>query len=276
MSKNPKKPESQKPRATGAGPRPTHWHHVAEWYDQLVGDEGSEYHQQVIMPGVLRLLALKPAMKVLDIACGQGVACRALAQHGAMVTGIDAAPALIEAARRRNQTDRLAITYIVGDATKLATHADLAGQCFDAALCILAIQNLTPLSPVWQGCKALLKPGSPLIVVLMHPCFRIPKQSSWGWDEQVGAQYRRVDQYLTSSQAEIQMHPGAAPSETTTTFHRPLQAYINTLGNAGLLVDHVDEWTSHKTSQAGPKKAALDRSRKEIPMFLAIRARAYG
>src|SRR5580658_7871173 len=96
---------------TSPSPKQTHWHHVAEWYDQLVGDEGSEYHQQVIMPGVLRLLHIKPAMKILDIACGQGIACRALAQQGAMVTGIDAAPALIAAAQRRNASDRLPITY---------------------------------------------------------------------------------------------------------------------------------------------------------------------
>jgi 2-polyprenyl-3-methyl-5-hydroxy-6-metoxy-1,4-benzoquinol methylase len=276
MRKNRKKPATRKSGPSEACATSTHWHHVADWYDQLVGDEGSEYHQQVIIPGLLRLLNIRPAMKILDIACGQGVACRALAQQGALVTGVDAAPALIEAARRRNEKDHLPITYLVGDATRLTTHADLAGQSFDAAVCVLAIQNLTPLSPVWQGCKALLKPGGPLVLVLMHPTFRIPKHSSWGWDEAAAVQYRRVDQYLTSSKAEIQMHPGAAPSETTTTFHRPLQAYVNTLGNAGLLIDRIDEWTSHKTSQAGPKKAALDRSRKEIPMFMAIRALACG
>ncbi len=202
------------------------------------------------------------------------MACRALAQQGAMVTGIDAAIALIEAAKRRNQTDRLPITYLVGDATKLSEQPDLQPHFFDAAICILAIQNITPYRQWWQGIKALLKPGAALVIVLMHPCFRIPKESSWGWDDAAAVQYRRVDQYLTSSKTEIQMHPGAAPTETTTTFHRPLQAYINTLGNAGLLIDHIDEWTSHKISEAGPKKAALDKSRKEIPMFLALRARA--
>jgi ubiquinone/menaquinone biosynthesis C-methylase UbiE len=268
----PNKPKSATARA--AKGKPTHWHHVADWYDQLVGDEGSEYHQHVIIPGLFRLLRIKPAMQILDIACGQGVACRSLAQQGAIVTGIDAAPALIEAAERRNDSEHLPITYSVGDVTKLATLPNLAPQSFDAAMCILAIQNLTPLSPVWQGVKALLKPGCPLVVVLMHPSFRIPSQSSWGWDEEKGVQYRRVDEYLTSSQVEIKMHPGSAPSEITTTFHRPLQAYVNTMGNAGLLIDHIDEWASHKTSEAGPKKAALDKSRKEIPMFMAIRARA--
>jgi hypothetical protein len=119
----------------------------------------------------------------------------------------------------------------------------------------------------------VLKPAGHLILVLMHPCFRIPKQSAWGWDEKSKSQFRRVDQYLTSSKTPIQMHPGSDPSSTTLTFHRPLQAYLNTLGSHGLLIDHIEEWPSHKKSQPGPKAAALDKSRKEIPLFLAIRAR---
>jgi len=144
-----------------------------------------------------------------------------------------------------------------------------------------AIQNMTPLSPIWQACRTVLKPGGKLIVVMMHPCFRVPKQSDWIWEDRgsggVGEQGRVIKQYLTSSKVEIQTHPGLAAhgkdASATSHFHRPLQAYVNTMGNAGLLIDHVEEWISHKTSQAGPKKAALDRARKEIPMFLALRAK---
>jgi SAM-dependent methyltransferase len=269
--------------------RETHWGEVAEWYDKLVGDEGSEYHREVIIPGVFRMLGLEAEkgkgkrLSVLDLACGQGVLCRRLAEAGCTVTGIDGAAPLIEAARRRDEG--LAIRYAVGDATKLVDEsgvwaAGLAAGSFDAVTIVLAIQNITPLSPVWQACAKLLKPGGSLVVVMMHPCFRVPKQSDWVWEEHVGeggAQGRVVRQYLTSSKVEIQTHPGLAAhgksAAATTHFHRPLQAYVNTLGNAGLLIDHIEEWISHKVSQAGPRKLALDRARKEIPMFLAIRAR---
>jgi 2-polyprenyl-3-methyl-5-hydroxy-6-metoxy-1,4-benzoquinol methylase len=269
--------------------RRTHWGEVADWYDRLVGDEGSEYHREVILPGILRLLEGKdqPAgRQVLDLACGQGVLCRRLAAAGYRVTGVDAAAPLIEAARRRNEQDQLPIQYAIADATQLlAAHSPaLPPVSFDAVTLVLAIQNMTPLSPIWQACNALLKPAGALLLVMMHPCFRVPKQSDWVWQQatEVGesggeSQGRVVRQYLTSSKVEIQTHPGLAAhgknSSSTTHFHRPLQAYINTLGNAGLLIDHVEEWISHKSSQAGPRKAALDRARKEIPMFLAIRAR---
>jgi SAM-dependent methyltransferase len=266
MRKRPHQAVRPRPRPSSAG-----WQDVAEWYDDLVGERGSEYHQHVVIPRTMRLLEIEAGARVLDLACGQGVLCRALAQAGARVTGIDLAPALIESARRRNRADRLAIDYRVGDARKL----DVEAATFDAAVCILAIQNIAPLSPVWEGCRRTLVPGGKLVVVLMHPCFRIPRVSHWGWDDRAGAQYRRIDEYLTSSRAEIQIHPGSDPSQTTPSFHRPLQAYVNTLGSAGLAIDRLEEWTSHKTSPEGPRKRALDKSRKEIPLFLALRARNF-
>ncbi len=291
---------------TPASAQETHWADVADWYDTLVGDEGSEYHQHVIIPGVLRLLNLQENTKhktqnaklpteiskletrntklhILDLACGQGVVSRKLAQLGCDVVGLDAAAPLIDAARRRNESDGLPIEYSVADATKLVgqenqTRLGLKPAAFDAVTLILAIQNITPLSPVWQACRELLKPGGSLIIVMMHPCFRNPKQSDWLWQEAGGGvQSRLIRQYLSSTQVDIQTHPGLAAhgkdSASTPHFHRPLQAYINTLGNAGLLIDHIAEWISHKSSQAGPRKEALDRARKEIPMFLALRAR---
>lgn len=287
------------PQRAGAGrrqtqpaaqPGETHWDNVAEWYDRLVGDRGSEYHQHVIIPGVLRMLGLTGTtgheraakLRLLDLACGQGVVCRRLAEAGCEVTGVDAAKELVAAARRRNEDDKLSIEYVVADATKLLDEhgrlqSGLGPGAYDAVTIILSIQNITPLSPVWQGARALLRPGGSLIVVMMHPCFRVPKQSDWHWDERTSTQSRLINRYLSSDKIAILTHPGDAAhgidDTFTTHFHRPLQAYINTLGNAGLLVDHIEEWASHKTDQAGPKKEAIDRARKEIPMFLALRAR---
>src|SRR5258705_953134 len=64
-------------RSAAPGPR-TDWGKVAEWYDDLVGDSGSEFHREVVLPGVVRLLAPAAGERVLDVACGQGVLCRLL------------------------------------------------------------------------------------------------------------------------------------------------------------------------------------------------------
>jgi len=264
----------------------THWGDVAEWYDTLVGDDGSEYHRKIILPGVLRMLERgkmdEETPRILDMACGQGVLCRRLAEEGCEVTGVDAAAPLLEAARQRNKRDKLAIEYMLADVTELLDDNDrlipkLKASMYDAVTIVLSIQNITPLSPVWEACHKLLKPGGKLIVVMMHPCFRVPKQSDWHWDEASFTQSRLIRQYLGSTDIEIQTHPGHAAhgldDSSTTHFHRPLQAYINTMGNAGLYIDNIQEWASHKTDQVGPKKEAIDRAREEIPLFLALRAR---
>src|SRR4051812_33345342 len=117
----------------------TDWGNVADWYDQLVGESGSEYQREVVLPGTLKLLNIQPGEKVLDIACGQGVLCRILAERGGEITGVDAARELIRSAVERGPAS---IHYHVADARELEF---LAESHFDAGACMLAIQNIHPL-----------------------------------------------------------------------------------------------------------------------------------
>ena len=245
---------------------PTDWGDVAKWYDDLVGQDGSEFHRHVVLPGVLRMLKLRPGERAIDIACGQGVLCRLLAERGMEVTGVDAAEEMIEAARRRGPAN---IRYQVGDARQLD---NFPPDTFAAAACVLAIQNINPLGEVFSGASRILRPGGRLVVVMTHPCFRSAKETSWGWDEKNKIQYRRVDRYLIPRKTPIVTHPGSAPDQYTWTFHRPIEAYVKALRNAGLLVEAMEEWPSHKFSDSGPRASAENAARKEIPMFLAIGA----
>jgi ubiquinone/menaquinone biosynthesis C-methylase UbiE len=245
---------------------PTDWGGIADWYDQLVGEEGSEFHREVIFPGVLKLLGLEPGQSVVDVACGQGALCRILHQRGLKVTGVDAALELVKLARERSDPG---IEYFVGDAKQLKF---LSAGKFHAATCVLAIQNIDDLPPVFEGVHRTLAPQGRLVLVMTHPCFRGPKHSSWGWDEQQKVQYRRVDRYLLPRKEPIFTHPGKKTGQYTWSFHRPIQMYVKALRQAGLLVDALEEWPSHKTSTSGPRAAAENTARKEIPMFLALRA----
>jgi ubiquinone/menaquinone biosynthesis C-methylase UbiE len=260
-----KKPSQKHPRA----PQPRHatdWSNVAEWYDRLVGDSGSEYHQHVVLPGVMRMLDPQPKQRIVDIACGPGVLCRLLRERGAEVTGIDAAEPLINAARLRGPAD---IRYQVGDARDLSM---LAPNTFDSAACVLAIQNIHPIQPLFDGVARALRDAARFVIVMMHPAFRGPKETGWDWDDQKQVQYRRVDRYLVPRKSPIVAHPGAAPDVYTWTFHKPIESYVKASRNAGLLIDALEEWPSHKTSDSGPRAHAENVARKEIPMFLALRA----
>ncbi len=230
----PKRPHPKPNPPRLPSPPDTHWANVADWYDTLVGDDGSEYHQHVVIPGTLRLLNLhenptpktqhpKPPLHILDLACGQGVLSRKLASLGHTVTALDAAAPLITAAKRRNESDRLPIHYAVADATKLLDPANpvtaaLPLASFDAITLILAIQNITPLSPVWQACRELLKPHASLILVMMHPCFRIPRQSDWLWQ----------DKHPTLTPAAANSEPSANTSPAPKSTSKPTPASPHT------------------------------------------------
>jgi len=253
---------------------PTAWTDTADWYDHLVGQQGSEFQRHVVFPGALRLLAPQPGENILDVACGQGAFCRLLHQHAANATGVDASPDLIKLARARNSSltphpSPLAPSYHIADARNLAF---LPADTFAAAVCILAIQNIDKIPPVFHSISRVLAPAGRLVLVMVHPCFRGPKFASWAWDEQHNTQYRRVDRYLLPRKEPIVTHPGQKTGQYTWTFHRPIHTYVKALRNAGLLIDALEEWPSHKTSTSGPRAPAENAARSEIPLFLALRS----
>ena len=152
----------------------TAWEPQAGWYDQLHGERGDDFHSQLLLPAVARQLQARPGQRILDVCCGQGVLGRFLAEGGMEVVGVDASPSLVAAATgRAGYRER----YVVGDARTL--DAVLPGQRFDHAALVMAVQDLDPIEPVFAGVRALVKPGGRVVVVMTHPCFRIPKRTSW-------------------------------------------------------------------------------------------------
>jgi 2-polyprenyl-3-methyl-5-hydroxy-6-metoxy-1,4-benzoquinol methylase len=268
---NAKPPHGAKPthgarHATDANAARTDWAGVADWYDGLVGSSGSEFHVNVVHPGVVKLLGDVKGKSILDIGCGQGVLCRLFHSLGASVSGTDAAMPLLELARRHGPE---AIIYHRADSTRIDDFKSFADASVDAVTCVLAIQNFDPIQPLFAVARRLLKPGGALVVAMMHPCFRGPQHTQWGWDDE--AQYRRVDRYLMPRRHPIVTHPGRKDGKYTWTFHRPLGDYVRVAFKAGLAVTALEEWVSHKHSDSGPRAAAENLARKEIPMFAAMR-----
>jgi len=245
----------------------TSWEHVAQWYDELLKGEGT-YQKELILPNLLRLMDIRRSDMVLDLACGQGFFAREFSKLADHVIGVDASKSLIAIARKGSG---VAPGFYISSADKLPF---LNKASVDKAAIILALQNIEDVNAVLREAARVLKPGGSLYIVLNHPAFRVPKMSSWGWDEKVKVQYRRIDKYLSEAKVPIEMHPGSKQGEVTTSFHRPLQFYFKALHKAGFAVAGLEEWNSHKQSEPGPRAKAEDLARKEIPLFLCLIARA--
>ena len=258
-------------RPTAPAPAEAGWDHVASWYDALVGDEGSDYHRNVIIPAALRLLAPRTGEKVLDLCCGQGVLIRHLLAAGAgEVMGVDASANLIELAQRRYSTEQAQgrVSFLVADAMK---SLPALKEVFDCALCVMAIQDLSDPAAACRSMSQALRTGGRAVIVMMHPCFRIPRQSSWGWDDARKMQYRRIDRYANNLDIPIATHPGRNQAVSTLFHHRPLSTYLNALGSVGLAVVGCEELCTHRRSQPGGRSKGENRAWQEFPLFLALK-----
>lgn len=242
----------------------TSWGSVAKKYQAHLQKEDS-YHAKVVLPNVLRVVNPSKDINILDIGCGEGYFSRQFAQLGATVCASDISPELIALAKKESAR----VTYFVANSEHLSFAQD--GQ-FDVITAILTIQNCENIRTIFYECARVLKKNGRFVLVLNHPAFRVPGNSSWGNN---GGQYRRVDKYMSSFTSEILMNPGnyyngVSPKKTTVSFHRPLQEYVKALKAAGLVIVGLEEWISHRKSEAGPKKTAEDMARKEIPLFMCL------
>ncbi|GIV97193.1 MAG: rRNA methylase [Herpetosiphonaceae bacterium] len=246
----------------------TSWDPIAEWYTGWVGVEGSKHHRRLAIPAVLDLLCPAPGEHILDIGCGPGILAPFIARQRALYTGVDASAKLIAFARRHHGKHG---RFLQGDATNLSTRQHLHAGTFDGVVFMLSIQDMEPLEQVLASAAWALRSGGRAVLLITHPCFRVPRQSGWGWDEGRRLRYRRVDRYLSRLAVPMKAYGGGRHGATRS-YHRPLEDYINGLAACGLLVDHIREIPTYKIRQTGPHAKAENRANREIPLFLGLRA----
>lgn len=242
------------------------WENSHKWYSDIVGPQGHFYHTTLVLPNTLRLLNLNFNSTLLDVACGQGVLSRSIPKIQKYV-GYDLSQGLVAEAKRLNKVK--SNEFFVHDAQNKLP--ETLGQ-FTHAACILAIQNIMEPHEVFNAVAPHIAKGGTFVIVLNHPCFRIPRMSGWIVDEKKKLQSRRVDRYMSFQKIPIATNPSKQESETTWSFHRPLSYFTQALKNAGFCIETIEEWCSTKTS-TGKMAAQENRARNEFPLFMAICAK---
>ena len=104
-------------------------------------------------------------LKALDVGCGAGLLTEPLRRLGADVTGVDAAPELIEAARSHAQAGGLDIRYVAGGVEALS------GQ-FDLVTAMEVIEHVADPAAFVRSLAERLAPGGLLIL-------STPNRTAW-------------------------------------------------------------------------------------------------
>ncbi|MGN6380206.1 MAG: class I SAM-dependent methyltransferase [Gaiellales bacterium] len=234
------------------------WSDIAGWYDQLV-EAGSGPHETALAC-TMAMAGDVAGQTVLDIACGQGLATRALARAGAHVTGIDATANMLDHARRYEREQPLGIRYVEDDARVLATQADCSA---DGVNCQLGLMDIPDLEPTLAAVHRVLRPGGWFVFVIGHPCFLAP-------DAVTTPAPSGIPGRLVSGYFEERFWRSTNPQgvRRAGNHHRTLSTYLNGLVAAGFAIEAVAE------PRPQPLLAEQQPEYASVPIFWATRARA--
>lgn len=146
----------------------------ANFYDDFATEYAAAYSSRSqdgipadplgILSCMLDLLGDVAGRRVLDAGCGEGYVARALAFHGATVTGLDISPRLIGIARERDPAGL--IDFRVADLSQLLVGYE---QSFDAAASRLVLNDVADYQGFIATLATVLKPGGRLVVALNNP-----------------------------------------------------------------------------------------------------------
>ena len=94
--------------------------------------------------------------EILDVGCGGGILCEALAQRGAKVTGIDMGEAPLAVGNLHKLESGVEVDYQKSTAEDFAqTHS----EAFDTVTCLEMLEHVPDPSSVVAACAAMTKPG---------------------------------------------------------------------------------------------------------------------
>jgi SAM-dependent methyltransferase len=248
------------------------WDANASFWDERMGD-GNAFYDALVWPATERLLAARAGHRVLDIACGNGVTSRRLAQAGVTATAVDFSTAMLSRARARGDGEGL-IKYVHLDCTDEGALQTLGKGVFDAAVATMALHDMAQVAPLFRGLAAVLKPGATFVFSVPHPAFNSTHAVMVSELEDVDGELRRslsikVRQYLEPTVTRgvaMDGQPRAQPY-----FNRPLSVLLGAAFDAGFVVDGLEE-------TAFPPSEQSDRlnwvSFPHIPPVLILRVRA--
>lgn len=103
--------------------------------------------------------------RVLDVGCGGGILTESLAKAGALASGLDLAPDVLDIAREHAKTQNLTIDY---HCMAVEEFAQKHSEQFDIITCMEMLEHVPDPTLIIQSCKQLLKPGGILFLSTLN------------------------------------------------------------------------------------------------------------
>ena len=230
----------------------------------------------LLWPAIERFIELKAGDKVLDVACGNGLTSRRLAQLGAKVVAFDFSESMIQHAVERSQEHSEQIEYLVLDATDEKALLDLGENEFDAALCNMALFDMADIGPLFRALSRLIKPGGRFVFSILHPCFNSSKVT------RVAEQDDRDGKMVTVYSLKVYGYKTAVMSEGIALrdqpvpqpyFHRSFEEVVNIGFDQGFILDKFEEPTFPPDHPPGRDPLSFGPNFSDIPPVLVARMR---
>jgi SAM-dependent methyltransferase len=124
---------------------------LAGWQAAAASYGGFAGATQLFIPALLRAAGTRSGLRLLDVACGTGLAARAAAALGAGVTGVDFSPAMIAMARSLHP----AVEFQIADAEELP----FSSGSFDAVVANFGIHHVERAERAMAEARRVLAPG---------------------------------------------------------------------------------------------------------------------
>lgn len=149
------------------------WNRVSARYQARQQIATTDIHYGPWAPGErqLQLLGEVQGQRVLELGCGGGQCCLALAKRGALAVGIDLSDEQIAFARTLAAQEKVQVTFICGSATDLV---GVQSNNWDLVFSVYTFPYIDDMPRCLAECYRVLRPGGRLIFSLDHPlrdCF---------------------------------------------------------------------------------------------------------
>ena len=227
--------------------------HTAEfiaWARKPGHDSYWQFHRDQFLE-----LVPPPGHRTLDLGCGEGRLSRDLKALGHEVVAVDLSPRMVAAAKEADPDLE----------AHLADAADLPfdDESFDLVVAFMSLQDMNDMEGAMREVARVLEPGGRLCLAVVHPFNSAGRfvgddaSSPFVVEGSYLERFRYADN-LVRDGLEI----------TFVSEHRPIEAYVTALAEAGLVVERLTETDVPDSGIVRPRSRRWQR----LPLFLHIRA----